>query len=154
MIGGAAAWLAAAFVASYTPAPGTADRASIADAIRQGTGSTAVLVFDHLRITSGPGVTLAYAEVHPAREDAARPFSGWVLLWKEKIGWKVSWGIGGDGADTCSRISYVYVMTKRAAELADADAKFFSTEFQRDSADIASKDPGLSCVGDIVAPKD
>lgn len=145
-----------ALAAPYTPSIGTADRASIMDAIRKGTHSNSVMVVDYLKVTTGPdGVRLAFAEVHPASASASAPFRGWVIL-KRSIGerWETLWGVDYDGYGACRPLKVAYTNAVEVASRFGTSMSIFSPEFRRANMALISRRDYATCKGNIVVGDD
>lgn len=127
--------------ATATPAPGSAERAAILDAVRVGTGTSGRVIVDHLR-TDGAA---AYVELHGASADG---MTGKAFLTREGGRWTLAWAVAGGGATACAELSRLYDLAVRRA----GDSALFSVSFEADRAEAdAGAQRGEICLGDILA---
>lgn len=134
----------------YTPAKGSAERTAILDGLRALDNEKpkftvhVMNVFHH----GSRAIAVVNAEADPGDGDPA----DWVLISEVNGPWKVVWGVGGGGANSCIDIADAYREAQTLARRYGADPAILMPEFASMESDARAQDAqgsDVSCVGDI-----
>jgi len=138
--------LAAGQAAPHTPSVGSGERAAILTALR--THPDLRFTFRHLRVWNDDKRAIAYAE---GDNGVIGGFK--VLLTRDgEAGWRVVWGEGDGGSDSCvaGARHYRWAVDLIQSYHALPDALFPGVTAQtRELERMAKDDPDLDCVGDL-----
>lgn len=130
----------------HTPAVGSAERTTIVSALR--THPDLRFTFRHLRVWNDRNRAIAYAE---GDNGVIGGFK--IILTRDgKAGWRVVWGEGDGGSDSCvaGARHYRWAMELIESYHTPPDALFPDVTAQtRKLERMAKSDPDLQCVGDL-----
>jgi hypothetical protein len=138
---------AAAALAVYTPAPGSAERAAIVKTLHADGGSQSRFTFRQFRVSGAGPRKIAYVRA----EGPVGDFQA-ILERDGKSSWRKVWGEGDGGSNSCAAGAehYSWALRLILTYTVSPDAIFPGLVARTDELRrMGEGDPDLQCVGDL-----